>query len=82
MGGIIHDSYEKMNHKARHRAPLAILMESGGFSPGGNDLPLWPQKDLTSDAHRLPGNSLELSAKAIGGLRPVGSVPGHQVTTG
>lgn len=35
-----------------------------GFSSGGRDQPLWPQRDLNSDAHGLPSNSLKPSTEA------------------
>ena len=35
-----------------------------GFSSGGKDQPLLPQRDLTSDAYGLPNNSLKPSTEA------------------
>lgn len=35
-----------------------------GFSSGGRDQPSWPQRDLNSDAHGLPSNSLKPSTEA------------------
>ena len=35
-----------------------------GFSSGGKDQPLLPQRDLTSDAYGLPSNSLKPSTEA------------------
>ena len=55
--------WENQPLKARCQGPLAFFRESGGLCSGGNDMPLWPQRDLTINAYRLPRNSLKLNTE-------------------
>lgn len=56
--------WENQSPKSRCQGPMALFRESGGLDAGGNDMPLWPQRDLTTDAYRLPKTSLKLNTEA------------------